>query len=90
MLAFYSFIGFEDLANVAEEVKDPRRNLPRAIVISLAVAAVFYGLVAIAAVSVMPHQELARGRGSKPLLRVVERAAPASPSSSSPSSPCSR
>jgi amino acid transporter len=79
MLAFYSFIGFEDLANVAEEVKDPRRNLPRAIVISLAVAAVMYGLVAIAAVSVLPHQELAADGGSKPLLRVVERAAPGFP-----------
>jgi amino acid transporter len=51
VLAFYSFIGFEDLANVAEEVKNPRRNLPRAIVIALAIAAVFYGLVSIAAVS---------------------------------------
>jgi len=76
ILAFYSFIGFEDLANVAEEVENPRRNLPRAIVIALAVAAVFYGLVAIAAVSVMPHQELATSGASAPLLRVVERAAP--------------
>ena len=32
-LAFYSFIGFEDMVNVAEEVKNPRRNLPRAILI---------------------------------------------------------
>lgn len=79
ILAFYSFIGFEDLANVAEEVKNPRRNLPRAIVISLAVAAVFYGLVAIAAVSVIPHQELATSGSSAPLLRVVERAAPGFP-----------
>jgi len=79
VLAFYSFIGFEDLANVAEEVKDPRRNLPRAIVISLAVAAVFYGLVAIAAVSVIPHQELSTSGSSAPLLRVVERAAPGFP-----------
>ena len=79
VLAFYSFIGFEDLANVAEEVKDPRRNLPRAIVISLAVAAVFYGLVAIAAVSVIPHEELSGEGASKPLLRVVERAAPGIP-----------
>ncbi|MHC4549464.1 MAG: APC family permease [Planctomycetota bacterium] len=76
VLAFYSFIGFEDLANVAEEVKDPRRNLPRAIVIALAIAAVFYGLVSIAAVSVVPHQELA---ADVPLLEVVKRAAPGFP-----------
>jgi len=79
VLAFYSFIGFEDLANVAEEVKDPRRNLPRAIVISLAIAAVFYGLVSIAAVSVVPHQELAASGASAPLLEVVKRAAPGFP-----------
>jgi len=79
VLAFYSFIGFEDLANVAEEVKNPRRNLPRAIIISLAIAAVFYGLVAIAAVSVVPHEELASSGASAPLLEVVKRAAPGFP-----------
>jgi len=76
VLAFYSFIGFEDLANVAEEVKDPRRNLPRAIVIALSVAALFYGLVSIAAVSVVPHEELATSKATAPLLEVVRRAAP--------------
>jgi amino acid transporter len=79
VLAFYSFIGFEDLANVAEEVKNPRRNLPRAIVIALAIAAVFYGLVSIAAVSVIPHQELASSGSSAPLLEVVKQAAPGFP-----------
>ena len=34
-LAFYAFIGFEDMVNVAEEVKEPQRNLPRAILLSL-------------------------------------------------------
>ena len=33
VLAFYAFIGFEDMVNVAEEVKEPNRNLPRAIVL---------------------------------------------------------
>src|SRR5690606_2323441 len=37
-LAFYAFIGFEDMVNVAEEVKDPRRTMPRAILLSLAAA----------------------------------------------------
>lgn len=79
VLAFYSFIGFEDLANVAEEVKDARRNVPRAIVLALAIAAVFYGLVAIAAVSVVPYEELATSASRAPLLEVVARAAPAFP-----------
>jgi amino acid transporter len=76
VLAFYSFIGFEDLANVAEEVKDPKRNLPRAIILALAIAAVFYGLVSIAAVSVVPHAELAQSEA--PLMEVVARATDAS------------
>ena len=33
-LAFYAFIGFEDMVNVAEEVKDVRRTLPLAIVLT--------------------------------------------------------
>lgn len=40
LLAFFAFIEFEDMVNVAEEVKDPRRTIPRAILyiaISIAV-----------------------------------------------------
>ena len=35
-LAFYAFIGFEDMVNVAEEVRDVRRNLPLAILLLMA------------------------------------------------------
>lgn len=41
-LAFYAFIGFEDLANLAEEAKDARRSLPRAILIAVSVSTVIY------------------------------------------------
>ncbi|MEQ8788609.1 MAG: amino acid permease [Pirellulaceae bacterium] len=44
-LAFYSFIGFEDLVNVAEEVKRPSRNLPIAILASLALTSLLYVVV---------------------------------------------
>lgn len=37
-LAFYAFIGFEDMVNVAEEVRDPVRNMPRAILLALGVS----------------------------------------------------
>lgn len=50
-LAFYAVIGFEDMVNVAEEVKEPRRNLPRAVLWALAIASGLYFLVAYAAVS---------------------------------------
>ena len=58
-LAFYAFIGFEDMVNVAEEVQDPRRNLPRAILIALTVSSLLYFLVALAAVSSVPGEQLA-------------------------------
>ncbi|MDH5614046.1 MAG: amino acid permease, partial [Gammaproteobacteria bacterium] len=41
-LAFYAFIGFEDMVNVAEEVKQPSKTLPIAIVIALVITAILY------------------------------------------------
>ena len=35
VLTFFSFIGFEDMLNVSEEVKQPRRTMPWGIVIAL-------------------------------------------------------
>ncbi|MEL1250644.1 APC family permease [Aurantiacibacter gilvus] len=49
-LALYSFIGFGDMAETAEEVKDVRRNLPRAVMISLAIVFAFYLAVSMALV----------------------------------------
>lgn len=49
-VAFYAFIGFEDMVNVAEEVIDPRKNLPRGIIIALVVTTSFYFLVALVSV----------------------------------------
>lgn len=45
-LAFYAFIGFEDMVNVAEEVKEPEKNMPKAIIITLIVSTTLYMLVA--------------------------------------------
>jgi len=56
-LAFYAFIGFEDIVNVAEEVKQPEKNLPRAIVISLiAATCIYFAVGAIAVMSVAPAE----------------------------------
>ena len=51
VLTFFSFIGFEDMLNVSEEVKEPRRTMPRGIVLALLVATVLYIGVAVTAVS---------------------------------------
>ncbi len=58
-LAFYAFIGFEDMVNVAEEVKGVRRTMPRAIVLALVITTVLYVTVAVVAVRSMPVEILA-------------------------------
>jgi basic amino acid/polyamine antiporter, APA family len=73
-LAFYAFIGFEDIVNVAEEVKNPERNVPRAILMALAIAGVFYIIVAWLALQVLNPSELAASEA--PLLDVVLRGQP--------------
>jgi len=70
-LAFYAYIGFEDMVNMAEEVKDPQRNLPRAIVLALLVTSVLYVLVAWAAVTSLPLDQLANSRA--PFSSIVEK-----------------
>jgi amino acid transporter len=77
VLTFYSFIGFEDMINVTEEVKEPRRTFPIAVVLALAITSLVYVSVAITAVSVVPYAELKAS--GQPLVDVVRRAAPAFP-----------
>jgi amino acid transporter len=59
-LAFYAFIGFEDMVNVAEETKEPMRTVPLAILLALGIATLLYILVALAAVLALPAGELAQ------------------------------
>ena len=53
-LIFFAYIGFEDIANIAEEVKEPHKNLPKAIIYSIIITTVFYCLTAISVVSILP------------------------------------
>ena len=76
-LSFFAFIGFEDMVNVAEEVKDPERNMPRAILIALVVTGFIYLLVVVVATSVVAPTTLADS--DAPLLTVVQRATDAIP-----------
>ncbi len=77
LLAFFAFIGFETLANVAEEVRVPQRTLPRAIFITLVTSTVFYVLVTWIALVAVPSHELAAAPA--PLSLVFERVTGASP-----------
>ncbi|MCW8861787.1 MAG: amino acid permease [Rhodospirillales bacterium] len=71
ILSFYAFIGFEDMVNVAEEVKDAERNLPRAIILTLVITTVLYMALALAAVLAVPPAELAKS--DAPLALVFRR-----------------
>ena len=59
LLAFFAFIGFEDLANVVEEAKVPHRDIPRAMVLTLVISTALYLAVAAIAVTAVPVGELA-------------------------------
>ena len=72
VLAFYAYIGFEDMVNVAEEVREPRYNMPRAILLALVVSTLLYMSVALVAIASVPIDELAAS--DAPLAFIYERA----------------
>ncbi|NNL85612.1 MAG: amino acid permease [Myxococcales bacterium] len=71
VLGFYAFLGFEDMVNVAEEVREPRRIVPKAIAITLIATALLYALTAFSAVLTVESSELAAS--DAPLTLVFER-----------------
>ena len=73
-LAFYAFIGFEDMVNIVEEVKAPEKNMPRAIVVAMLSATAIYILVAIVAILAMPIADLAASNA--PLRSLLELSNP--------------
>lgn len=77
LLAFFAFIGFEDLANVVEEAKVPHRDIPRAMALTLVVSTLLYVAVAAVAVSAVPVAELAASKA--PLSLVFSAIAGVSP-----------
>ncbi len=58
-LIFFAYIGFEDIANIAEEVKEPQKNLPKAIIYSIIITTILYCFTAIAVVSILPYNQIA-------------------------------
>jgi amino acid transporter len=69
-IAFYAFIGFEDMVNVVEEVKDPANVMPKAIRLVIVVATVLYILIAIIAVLSLPIDRLSAS--TAPLTLLIE------------------
>ena len=58
-IAFFAFLGFEDIVNVAEETRHPRRNLPLAIILSLLISCALYIILAVISIATVPIDQLA-------------------------------
>ena len=76
VLTFFAFVGFEDMLNVAEEVKQPERTMPWGMVIALGITAILYLATSITAVSVVDYRALGNPELGAPLTQVTDQAAP--------------
>lgn len=77
VLTFYSFIGFEDILNISEEVKEPESTLPKGLLFAVAISSLVYLAISFVAVSVVAPEQLAQS--GQPLVDVVKVAAPGFP-----------
>ena len=59
-LIFFAYLGFEGIVKIADETKNARKNIPKAIILAIIISTIVYIAVAIAAVSVLPWNELAK------------------------------
>lgn len=59
-LLFFAFAGYARIATMGEEVRDPARTIPRAIVISLSAVLVIYGVLAVLSLHVLGPESLSR------------------------------
>jgi APA family basic amino acid/polyamine antiporter len=73
-LIFFAYLGFEDIANVSEETKNPKKIVPRALILALIISTTIYILVAISSVSVLGWEKLSASEA--PLTEVVAKAIP--------------
>lgn len=70
-LAFFAFIGFEDIENMAEETHNAERTVPMAIVLTLVISILLYGVLALVAASFPDRAVLAASK--TPLVDLFER-----------------
>jgi basic amino acid/polyamine antiporter, APA family len=70
-VAFFAFIGFEDIENMAEETHDPERTVPLAIILTLVISIALYGAIAMIAASSPAQATLATSK--TPLVVLFEQ-----------------
>ena len=68
---FFSFIGLDAVSTAGDEVKDPQKTMPRALIAALLIVIVFYVLVAVAALGTQPWTEF-EGQQEAGLAKILE------------------
>lgn len=70
-LIIFSYFGFENIANLTEEAKDPKKDIPRAMLISLGISTGLYILVSIAVIALTSAESLAES--DAPLMLAAQK-----------------
>lgn len=68
LIAFFAFIGFDDMVNIVEETYNPKKTMPLAIGITLVVVVILYFFIALVAIDAVPVTELAATKAPVGLL----------------------
>lgn len=76
-IAFFSYVGFEDMVNAAEEVVDAPKNMPRAIILAIIISTIIYFLVTVVCALALPLDVLKSS--TSPLVLVVNQNSSLSP-----------
>ncbi|WMT52212.1 MAG: amino acid permease [Ferroplasma sp.] len=58
-LIFFAFTGFSRITTVGDEVKNPEKNIPKAIILSIVISSALYSAVAVVAIGLIPASNLA-------------------------------
>jgi APA family basic amino acid/polyamine antiporter len=65
-IVFFAFIGFDIVATMAEETKEPQRDVPKGILVSLAIVTVLYVAVSVVLSGMVSYTQLKTAPGGKP------------------------
>lgn len=68
---FFSFIGLDAVSTAGDEVKDPQKTMPRALIAALLIVVTFYILVALSALGTQPWQQF-EGQQEAGLAQILE------------------